>query len=469
MAEVESVTEKLNQVAVVTNGKDDFWGFPLFEAYKMAIKFYKDNEGKRTFEIEYDNKVLLMALTKQVSHGPMNQQSSLPDIGYLDMFGHDRRKVWESLGDISSNDARRAFIEKLESCVPVFGPFMVAHQKEKEEQELKRKQKEDEERKKLEEEEKVKQEEQRKEKELAEKAAEENKLKQDQILQKQQIMQALNAQTHAQFQQYAAQQYPGNPEQQAVLISHLQEQHYQQYMKLYQQQQQQQQQQTQTDSTKGQQEQRQEELESTESEAAGSEGMKTDMPQFHILYFLFICTKQPITGYSQFSIHCMSGSATPVEDASMWTRPQITEFKEQIKRDPESVLTVGRGEVVTVRVPTHEEGAYVFWEFATDSYDLGFGVYFEWTDSEDQQVSVQIGESSDEETDEELSDPEKGSNSPHRPPTDEVVPIYRRDAHLEVHAGSHRYPGRGVYLLKFDNSYSLWRSKTLYYRVYYTR
>nr|XP_002130733.2 Golgi resident protein GCP60 [Ciona intestinalis] len=434
MAEVESVTEKLNQVAVVTNGKDDFWGFPLFEAYKMAIKFYKDNEGKRTFEIEYDNKVLLMALTKQVSHGPMNQQSSLPDIGYLDMFGHDRRKVWESLGDISSNDARRAFIEKLESCVPVFGPFMVAHQKEKEEQELKRKQKEDEERKKLEEEEKVKQEEQRKEKELAEKAAEENKLKQDQILQKQQIMQALNAQTHAQFQQYAAQQYPGNPEQQAVLISHLQEQHYQQYMKLYQQQQQQQQQQTQTDSTKGQQEQRQEELESTESEAAGSEG-----------------------------------SATPVEDASMWTRPQITEFKEQIKRDPESVLTVGRGEVVTVRVPTHEEGAYVFWEFATDSYDLGFGVYFEWTDSEDQQVSVQIGESSDEETDEELSDPEKGSNSPHRPPTDEVVPIYRRDAHLEVHAGSHRYPGRGVYLLKFDNSYSLWRSKTLYYRVYYTR
>jgi hypothetical protein len=31
------------------------------------------------------------------------------------------------------------------------------------------------------------------------------------------------------------------------------------------------------------------------------------------------------------------------------------------------------------------------------------------------------------------------------------------------------YPGQGVYLLKFDNSYSLWRSKTLYYRVYYTR
>ena len=56
-------------------------------------------------------------------------------------------------------------------------------------------------------------------------------------------------------------------------------------------------------------------------------------------------------------------------------------------KDSESVLTVGRGEVVTVRVPTHEEGAYLFWEFATDSYDLGFGVYFEWSDVKTNQVS----------------------------------------------------------------------------------
>jgi hypothetical protein len=47
--------------------------------------------------------------------------------------------------------------------------------------------------------------------------------------------------------------------------------------------------------------------------------------------------------------------------------------------------------------------------------------------------------------------------------------FFRRDCHEEVYAGSHSYPGQGVYLLKFDNTYSLWRSKTLYYRVYYTR
>eukprot|EP00081_Caenorhabditis_elegans_P006344 NP_001255847.1 Uncharacterized protein CELE_Y41E3.7 [Caenorhabditis elegans] len=58
---------------------------------------------------------------------------------------------------------------------------------------------------------------------------------------------------------------------------------------------------------------------------------------------------------------------------------------------------------------------------------------------------------------------------PNKPRQDEIIPVYRRDCHEEVYAGSHRYPGRGIYLLKFDNSYSLWRSKTLYYRVYYSK
>ena len=67
-------------------------------------------------------------------------------------------------------------------------------------------------------------------------------------------------------------------------------------------------------------------------------------------------------------------------------------------------------------------------------------------------------------------DVEKGDKSnENKAPVDEIIPIFRRDCHEEVYAGSHLYPGRGVYLLKFDNSYSLWRSKTLYYRVYYSK
>lgn len=86
---------------------------------------------------------------------------------------------------------------------------------------------------------------------------------------------------------------------------------------------------------------------------------------------------------------------------SMWTRPQIKDFKEKIRQDADSVITVGRGEVVTVRVPTHEEGSYLFWEFATDYYDIGFGVFFEWTDTASASVSVHVSESSDEDEDDE--------------------------------------------------------------------
>ena len=51
------------------------------------------------------------------------------------------------------------------------------------------------------------------------------------------LQDALNAQTFSQFRAYAEQQYPDNPDQQAVLVRQLQEQHYFQYMQqIYQQQ-----------------------------------------------------------------------------------------------------------------------------------------------------------------------------------------------------------------------------------------
>lgn len=130
-----------------------------------------------------------------------------------------------------------------------------------------------------------------------------------------------------------------------------------------------------------------------------------------------------------------------------------------------------------VRVPTHKDGTCLFWEFATDSYDIGFGLFFEWTNAEEP-VSIHVEENSsdDDDEDEELQalkeDVEKGRELLPRgakPNTDVIIPVYRRDAHVEVYVGSHVFPGKGVYLLKFDNSYSFWRSKTLFYRVYYTK
>uniref|UniRef100_A0A0K0DHP6 GOLD domain-containing protein n=1 Tax=Angiostrongylus cantonensis TaxID=6313 RepID=A0A0K0DHP6_ANGCA len=195
----------------------------------------------------------------------------------------------------------------------------------------------------------------------------------------------------------------------------------------------------------------------------------------------------------------VSPSNPEIAPASLWNRKDIVEFKNTIKKEgSEGVIKVGYGETVTVRVPTHEDGTCLFWEFATDYYDIGFGVYFEWTIADSNQVSIHVSESDDEDEYDEvaggveggslpaqaLGDVESGGpphafRDPNKPRQDEIIPVYRRDFLVSFvpylpqfclnPSFSHSYPGRGVYLLKFDNSYSLWRSKTLYYRVYYSK
>lgn len=184
----------------------------------------------------------------------------------------------------------------------------------------------------------------------------------------------------------------------------------------------------------------------------------------------------------------------------MWTRSDIVAFKQAVSQaEGDGVVRVGHGETITVKVPTHPEGSRLFWEFATDHYDIGeicqiiifhllislfsgFGVYFEFGTPTSDRVSVHVSDSDDDDVDDldddmyddetiQAGDLESGSLSIKgisKPLLTEIVPVYRRDCQNEVYAGSHQYPGKGVYLLKFDNSYSLWRSKTLYYRVYYT-
>ncbi|XP_034383373.1 Golgi resident protein GCP60 isoform X1 [Cyclopterus lumpus] len=472
------------------------WGFPLLELYGMGLKFFKDKDGK-AFHPTYEEKLRLVALHKQVLLGPYNPDAS-PEVGFFDVLGNDRRKEWASLGNLEKEEAMVEFVKLLNKCCNLFAPYVTSHKIEREEQERKRK--EEEERQRLEEEEmerqrqeeerqRLEEEERQRREEEERRQAEEERLRIEQ--QKQQIMAALNAQTAVQFQQYAAQQYPNSPEQQLGLIRQLQEQHYQQYMQqLYQ-------------------------VQLAQQQAAlQKQQMQADLMVQGTLESTGFCSGEPIAASAAGPLCAASATsseetptvnggqsdsysegmdrepeAEPAEEVSengplladsppviaapsMWTRPQIKDFKEKIRQDADSVITVGRGEVVTVRVPTHEEGSYLFWEFATDYYDIGFGVFFEWTDAASASVSVHVSESSDEDEDEEGEPPseeEKAKKEAGKPQVDEIVPVYRRDCHEEVYAGSHQYPGRGVYLLKFDNSYSLWRSKSVYYRVYYTR
>lgn len=62
-----------------------------------------------------------------------------------------------------------------------------------------------------------------------------------------------------------------------------------------------------------------------------------------------------------------------------------------------------------VRVPTHEDGSCLFWEFATDSYDIGFGLFFEWSKSPTEQVSIHISDSEEEDDEDDEIDEENGN------------------------------------------------------------
>ncbi|XP_065111993.1 Golgi resident protein GCP60 [Paramisgurnus dabryanus] len=450
------------------------WGFPLVELYGLALKFFKEKDGK-AFHPTYEEKLRLVALHKQVLQGPYNPDAS-PEVGFFDVLGNDRRKEWASLGNMEKDEAMLEFVKLLNKCCNLFAPFIASHKIEKEEQERKRQEEEEQRRREEEERERQRQEEERRRRDEEERLrreeeerrqVEEERLRVEQ--QKQQIMAALNAQTAVQFQQYAAQQYPDSLEQQLILIRQLQEQHYQQYMQqLYQVQLAQQQ--------AALQKQQEDAIVLSTLEASDMSappvGEEAPMLNGRAESTTDSLEREPDVEPADEVTENGPDSPPVIAAPSMWTRPQIKDFKEKIRQDVDSVITVGRGEVVTVRVPTHEEGSYLFWEFATDYYDVGFGVFFEWTDSTNASVSVHVSESSDEDEDEEgeaQSEEGKAKKDVGKPQVDEIVPVYRRDCHEEVYAGSHQYPGRGIYLLKFDNSYSLWRSKTVYYRVYYTR
>ncbi|XP_046446624.1 Golgi resident protein GCP60-like isoform X2 [Daphnia pulex] len=426
------------------------WGCDLETLYKLGIKFLKDKEGK-AFHLGYDQKCKLLAFTQQVSNGPFNPDLH-GNVGVLDVIGKDRKIAWQKLGDIGRESAMLSFVEILNSACPLFHACVEAHKKEiemkaeKEKEDLEFQLKEVE-RLKIEAEEDAKREIQMKEQEEKRK----------------QIKEALNLQTYDQFKTYAEQQYPENPDQQAILIRQLQEQHYIQYMQqIYQQQI------LSQNITKAE-----------DSEFSQELPLDVEAAALNALASIQNIPLEP-DNFSEASGNDEEELAADIVAASMWTRKDIREFKDSVyKEGKDSIIKVGHGETVTVRVPTHEDGSCLFWEFATDNYDIGFGLFFEWTKSPTEQVSVHISDSEDEDDDDDENEDDVeqgGNNSSHsalidsnRPPISIVIPVYRRDCQEEVYAGSHTYPGQGVYLLKFDNSYSLWRSKTLYYRVYYTR
>ncbi|XP_025782036.1 Golgi resident protein GCP60 [Puma concolor] len=442
------------------------------EIRKLTLPVEKDGKA---FHPTYEEKLKLVALHKQVLMGPYNPDTC-PEVGFFDVLGNDRRREWAALGNTSKEDAMVEFVELLNRCCHLFSTYVASHKIEKEEQEKKRKEEEERRRREEEERERVQKEEEKRRREeeerLRREEEERRRLEEERLrLEQQKPARVREAQRHGPGtenpggaargrcrSEYGVwdpkpspvrggerSRLPGDRLLQRELWAALQKQ---------------------------------------QEVAVGGAALPTPAK----VNAAVPSDRTSVNGQAKAHTDSSEKDLEPeaAEEAvengpkeslpviaapSMWTRPQIKDFKEKIRQDADSVITVGRGEVVTVRVPTHEEGSYLFWEFATDNYDIGFGVYFEWTDSPNTAVSVHVSESSDddEEEEENVSSEEKARKNATKPLLDEVVPVYRRDCHEEVYAGSHQYPGRGVYLLKFDNSYSLWRSKSVYYRVYYTR
>ncbi|PIK45981.1 putative Golgi resident protein GCP60-like [Apostichopus japonicus] len=417
------------------------WGFSVAELYPLALTFFKEKEGK-AFHISYQVKNRLVAYTRQINFGKYNPDQS-PPVGYFDVVGNDRRREWQQLGDKSKESCMQSFCHLLDAECGKLKPYVEAHRREKEE--LERKRREEEERLRREAEELERQ---RKEEEARRLEEEKRRTEEQQRLQ---YKEAIYQHLLPQVQPLAAQQYPNNPEQGLcagsvcrvcvqclcrvwqglcagsvcrvcgrVCVQGLRAGSACRVC--------------------------------VQGVADGVDGLAQNFQNIQLGDLPVNGTSNPLhNGPTQGPDGAVNGNDENLPDiakASSWTHADITKFKSQLAKDSESVIKVGHGETVTVRVPTHNEGKYIFWEFATDYYDIGFGLYFEWSESASNAISVHVSDSSEDEEDfkddEEGGDPERGSKND-GPPLDEVIAIYRRDCHQEVYAGCHKYPGRGVY------------------------
>ncbi|KAM7350487.1 Golgi resident protein GCP60 [Cochliomyia hominivorax] len=446
-------------------GELEKWGFPLQELYRMALQFYKQNSGK-AIHLSYEDNLKLIAFKQQASCGPFNPKDA-PALGVLDVIGKDRRLHWQMLGDISREQAMEGFIDLLDTMCSAFRPYVEAVKKNRDEtlkEELRRMEQE-----KLEKEKK-----EREQQELLEEGYKEE-------MQRRQLQDALNKQTYQQFKTYAEKQFPGNPEQQAVLIHQLQQEHYHQYMQQLHMQNHNNPTEILTNNNTTSKIGDGNDIKGSAKQQNNEDDLNKELAKLSIDN-----QQQHYDEQQQLQNNDDDDDYVLIQPAKIWTRPDIEEFKAEVSAgDGDGVITVGHGDTVTVRVPTNINGKSIFWEFATDNYDIGFGIYFEWSKPVTQEVTVHVSDSDDDDEflDEDYlstnEDLECGSlandrsnlanNSSIKPPISIIVPIYRRECFNEVYVGSHIYPGEGVYLLKFDNSYSIWRSKTLYYRVYYER
>jgi len=88
-----------------------------------------------------------------------------------------------------------------------------------------------------------------------------------------------------------------------------------------------------------------------------------------------------------------------------------------------------------IDISKYKKGGTIVWQFRTEGYDIGFGLFYKSKANLDEK---------------------------------EIIEIARTKSHEIVIHGNYSFTweDQGIYILRFDNMYSLWYSKNLDYIVY---
>ncbi|KAM6986440.1 SEC14-like protein 2 [Aplochiton taeniatus] len=118
------------------------------------------------------------------------------------------------------------------------------------------------------------------------------------------------------------------------------------------------------------------------------------------------------------------------------TVPRSYYVQDSVKVEYDCSVNIGRGSIFQLEFDVPAPISQLRWQFKSEGADIGFGV-FKQPDEGDSQLVEMI----------------------------QVVPIERYNAHLVPEDGSFTCSEPGVYVLRFDNSYSRLQSKKISYNV----
>jgi len=127
---------------------------------------------------------------------------------------------------------------------------------------------------------------------------------------------------------------------------------------------------------------------------------------------------------------------SPAVKEQLRSAAYVANFRKTLQGNEQHDVVVKSGEVLTIRVPKpNKANVQMMWQFNTQDYDLAFGVDFE-SMNPDGSLNIEV-----------------------------VLPTARCSSNAEVVTGTHVTALAGTWLLKFDNAFSYFRSKRLFYRV----